>query len=75
MSHKHVVAKISMPEAMTVERGASPAEATTAATLARRLISQLTRRNYSDTTADAIRRSALAPGVHVTIVANSFAQR
>ena len=52
-----VAAKIAKLTAMTVERGASPAEAATAASLARRLA----QRHRS-------RQAALAPGVHVHVV-------
>jgi hypothetical protein len=52
---------------VTVERGATAAEAGTAASLARRLISQIAGGSESGITAHAIRRSALAPSVHVDI--------
>jgi len=80
MSHKEVVAKVRKLQAMTVERGASPAEAATAASLARRLVGQLAHRHEPDVASSAAyrygrdglghaeRHSALAPGVHVSVV-------
>jgi aryl-alcohol dehydrogenase-like predicted oxidoreductase len=67
MSHEEALAKVSRLKAVTVERGATPAEAATAALLAERLISQIARRRNS-VLAPQTRCSALAPGVHVTIV-------
>jgi hypothetical protein len=71
MSHKDVVAKVGKLNAVTVERGATPSEAATAASLARRLISQIAHRSDSDITAHATSRCALAPGVHVNIVSRT----
>jgi hypothetical protein len=68
MSPLQTAAKVRKLEAVTVARGASPAEAATAASLARRLILQLAHRNDPDVRACAARRSGLAPGVHVTIL-------
>jgi hypothetical protein len=66
--HDEAAAKINKLRAMTVERGASPAEAATAASLARRLISQVARRAESDRRRDTGRGGVLAPGVHVDVV-------
>jgi hypothetical protein len=52
---------------MTVERGASEAEAATAALLARRLIREIAHRDGADVTPRAARYLTLAPGVHVRI--------
>jgi len=60
VSHQNLVAKIAKLEAMTVERGASPAEAATAGYLARRLAQRAR-------SAAAARQCALAPGVHVIV--------
>ena len=57
MLPKDVAAKIAKLTAMTAERGASPAEAATAALLARRLAQR-----------HLARPAALAPGVHVHVV-------
>jgi hypothetical protein len=65
MSRKMLLAKVRKLEAITVERGASPAEAATAASLARRLIRQSARHHDADVTVHAPRHFALAPGVHV----------
>jgi hypothetical protein len=62
MSRREALAKIGKLQAMTVERGASAAEAETAARLAGLLIARLARHD------EARRGLALAPGVHVTIV-------
>lgn len=64
MSHKEVLAKVGKLQAMTEARGASPAEAATAASLARRLVSQIVRRTDPDPSV----HSALAPGVHINVV-------
>jgi hypothetical protein len=65
MSGTKLLGKIRKLEAITVERGASPAEAATAALLARRLIRQIARRSDSDITGRGARLRPLAPGVHV----------
>ena len=62
------MAKVAKLKAVTVERGATPAEAATAASLARRLMSRIAHRSYSDITARVTSPSVLAPGVHVNIV-------
>jgi hypothetical protein len=67
MSHEEALAKVSRLKAVTVERGATPAEAAAAASLAQRLMRQIAHRRESVVTQQN-RYSALAPGVHVTIV-------
>ena len=67
MLHREAAAKVGRLRAVTVERGATPAEAATAASLAQRLLSQITRCGDADTAAH-VTQSALAPGVHVTVV-------
>jgi hypothetical protein len=67
MSHEEALAKVGRLRAVTVERGATPAEAATAASLARRLIRQLLDQSGSGITPRAAERGALAPGVHVVI--------
>jgi hypothetical protein len=74
MLRQKVEAKVDKLEAMTVERGASPAEAATAASLAMRLISRIGHRDASEPPMQARRRSVLAPGVHVDIVSRSGPQ-
>jgi uncharacterized protein YqjF (DUF2071 family) len=64
MSRNAVVAKLRKLEAITVERGATPAEAETAASLRRRLIREIAYSHAADVTA---RYRALSPGVHVRI--------
>ena len=64
MSREEAVAKAGKLMAVTVERGATPAEAATAALLAVSLISQVAHRSA----AGPLAHGALAPGVHVTIV-------
>jgi hypothetical protein len=67
MSHEEALAKVGRLRAVTVERGATPAEAATAAALAQRLLTQIAdRRDLA--AARASRHSGLAPGVHVEIV-------
>lgn len=61
------MAKVAKLRAVTVERGATPAEVATAASLSRRLISRIAHPSGSGITAHATRPSALAPGVHVII--------
>jgi len=68
MLHQQVEAKVGKLEAMTVDRGASPAEAATAACLARRLISRIGHRDTTRPLLHPRRPSTLAPGVHVDIV-------
>jgi hypothetical protein len=68
MLHQKVEAKVGKLEAMTVDRGASPAEAATAASLARRLIGRIGHREIHQRPVYVRRRSALAPGVHVDVV-------
>jgi hypothetical protein len=68
MSRKALLAKVIKLRAMTEERGASPAEAAAAASLARRLTHEIRRRHDADM---ATRRCSLAPGVHVVVVAAS----
>jgi Protein of unknown function (DUF2786) len=68
MLRQRVEAKVGKLEAMTVDRGASPAEAATAASLARRLISRVGHRSATGLPAHPRRRAVLAPGVHVDIV-------
>jgi hypothetical protein len=67
MSHTEVVALVGKLKAVTVERGATPAEAAAAASHVRRLIAQIAHRNGSETAARAPRHAALSPGVHVRI--------
>lgn len=67
MSRKQALAKIRKLRAITVERGASPAEAATAASLARRLVSQIAHRSDAERTPRPPRRPTLAPGVHVRV--------
>jgi hypothetical protein len=67
MSDEEALAKVGRLRAMTVERGATPAEAATAASLAQRLISQIADQSGSGITPLPARHSALAPGVHVSI--------
>ena len=74
MLHQKMEAKVDKLEAMTVERGASPAEAATAASLARRLIIRIGHRDGPDRPVHPRRRSALAPGVHVDIVSRRVPQ-
>lgn len=74
MLHQKMEAKVEKLEALTVERGASPAEAATAASLARRLISRIGHRDGAGRPVHARRRSALAPGVHVDIVSRRVPQ-
>lgn len=62
MSRRKALTKIGKLQAITVERGASPAEAATAALLAGRLLARLARHD------EARRHHCLAPGVHVTVV-------
>jgi Protein of unknown function (DUF2786) len=62
------VAKVIKLRAVTVERGATPAEAATAASLSRRLMSRIAHRSGPDITAHGTRPSPLAPGVHVITV-------
>jgi hypothetical protein len=68
MVHQQVEAKVGKLEAMTVDRGASPAEAATAASLAGRLISRIGHRDPTRPLLHTWRPSTLAPGVHVDIV-------
>ena len=63
MSPDEAVAKVGRLKAVTVERGATPAEAATAALLAQRLVSRLA----NPAKADIARGYSLAPGVHVHI--------
>jgi hypothetical protein len=74
VSHKDAATKVGKLKAVTVEHGATPAEAATAASLAGRLISRIARRSGSDTTAHATPHRALAPGVHVDIVSRTGLQ-
>jgi hypothetical protein len=67
MSHEEALAKVGRLRAVTVERGATPAEAATPASLAQRLIGQIADQSGSGITPRAARGSALAPGVHVVI--------
>jgi hypothetical protein len=67
MSRNALVAKLLKLEAITVERGASEAEAATAALLAQRLIRQLAGQGDPDVTSRAGRYLGLSPGVHVRI--------
>jgi hypothetical protein len=67
MSHKAVVAKLRKLEAITVERGATPAEAETAASLRRRLIGEVAAAHDADVSAHILRYRALSPGVHVRV--------
>jgi hypothetical protein len=66
MSHHHEVAKLEKLRAVTVEHGATPAEAATAASLARRLIGQMAHRSGYGITVYTPRHY-LAPGVYVSI--------
>jgi hypothetical protein len=68
MLDQKVEAKVDKLEAMTVARGASPAEAATAASLARRLISRIGARDASEFPGHAGRHALRAPGVHVDVV-------
>jgi aryl-alcohol dehydrogenase-like predicted oxidoreductase len=65
MSREEALAKVGRLRAVTVERGATPAEAATAASLAQRILSQIAHLGNSDITAYAARH---APGVRVEIV-------
>jgi hypothetical protein len=67
MTHAEVVAKVAKLKAVTVARGASPAEAATAASLAQRMIRQVAV-PAGGLVAPSARRCALAPGVAVAIV-------
>jgi hypothetical protein len=67
MTHERTVARIGLLQAVTVERGASPAEAATAASLARRLMWRRGHGNRTEPGAMLAPRPALAPGVHVSI--------
>ena len=71
MSGGELMAKVRKLEAITVERGASPAEAATASVLARRLLRQIRRRSDRDPTLRASAHSVLAPGVHVQTVSRT----
>lgn len=62
------MAKVRKLEAITVERGASPAEAAAASVLARRLLRQIRRRRDRDPALRAAAHAVLAPGVHVLTV-------
>jgi hypothetical protein len=68
----NIAANIVKLRAVTVERGATPAEAATAAVLARRLSSRIAEHiaagSECDITVHPSLRAALAPGVHVKIV-------
>ena len=65
MSREEALAKVGRLKAVTVERGATPAEAATAASLAQRLLSQIAHHGDSDIIAYA---ACHAPGVRVEIV-------
>jgi hypothetical protein len=67
MSREEALAKLGRLRAVTIDRGATPAEAATAASMAERLTRQIEHRGDPVITSRP-RRSALAPGVHVTIV-------
>jgi hypothetical protein len=68
MLDQNAEAKVDKLEAMTVARGASPAEAATAAFLARRLVRRIASRDASHHDEHAACRPMLAPGVHVDVV-------
>ena len=68
MTPNDAAAKVGKLRAVTVERGATPAEAATAASRARRLTTQLTRRRDSAVTSPGDGDAMLAPGVHVDIL-------
>jgi hypothetical protein len=70
MSRKALLAKVVKLRAITEERGASPAEAANAASLARRLTREIRRRRDADTAIRGVRRAPRAPGVHVDVVAS-----
>lgn len=67
MSHEEALAKVGRLRAVTVDRGATPAEAATAAALAQRLLRQIADRR-DPVMAPASRHSGPAPGVHVEIL-------
>jgi hypothetical protein len=67
MSRNAVVAKLRKLEAITVERGATPAEAETAASLRRRLSREIASAQNADGAAHTVRYRPLSPGVHVRI--------
>lgn len=67
MSHEEALAKVGRLRVVTVDRGATPAEAATAAALAQRLLTQIADRRALATT-HASRHFGLAPGVHIEIV-------
>jgi hypothetical protein len=66
LAHTHE--NVSKLRAVTVERGATPAEAATAALLARRLSSRIAQWGDCDIARRTTRLYPLAPGVHVDII-------
>jgi hypothetical protein len=67
ISPQNTAAKVAKLKAVTVERGATPAEAATAASLSRRLVRRSGRQRPRSARPPATRPSVLAPGVHVVI--------